>query len=223
MQQPGDMPTVDLIGINSAGTETTVMSGLDPSQQDIDISSINAAQYPYLKLRMRNLDSINLTPYQLRYWRLTYVPIPEGALTPNIFFQFKDTLDAGEPLDFKVAFKNISDANFDSLKVKMIVTDKNNVQNVISPPSRFKPLTSGDTLHVRNPTTTSGLSGSKYFLILMLTLIMISRNNSILTISCTGHFYVKSDNVNPLLDVTFDGVHILNRDIVASKPHITIN
>jgi flagellar hook assembly protein FlgD len=36
------------------------------------------------------------------------------------------------------------------------------------------------------------------------------------------NFYVKSDKVNPLLDVTFDGVHILNRDIVASKPHITI-
>jgi hypothetical protein len=104
------MPTVDLIGITSSGVETTVMSGLNPSQQDVDISSINATQYPYLKLRMRNLDSINLTPYQLRYWRLTYVPVPEGALTPNVFFQFKDTLDAGEPLDFKVAFKNISDA-----------------------------------------------------------------------------------------------------------------
>ena len=77
---PGDMPTVDLIGINNAGIETTVMSDLDPSQQDVDISSIDAAQYPYLKLRMRNIDSINLTPYQLRYWRLTYVPVPEGAL-----------------------------------------------------------------------------------------------------------------------------------------------
>ena len=82
----------------------------------------------YLKLRMRNLDSINLTPYQLRYWRLTYVPVPEGALAPNVFFQFKDTLDPGEPLDFKVAFKNISDANFDSLKIKLIVTDRNNVR-----------------------------------------------------------------------------------------------
>ncbi|HMW27722.1 MAG TPA: T9SS type A sorting domain-containing protein, partial [Ferruginibacter sp.] len=28
---------------------------------------------------------------------------------------------------------------------------------------------------------------------------------------------------NPLLDVTFDGVHILNRDIVSAKPHILIN
>ena len=35
-------------------------------------------------------------------------------------------------------------------------------------------------------------------------------------------FYVKPDNFNPLLDVTFDGVHILNSDIVSARPHILI-
>ncbi|HEY5967187.1 MAG TPA: C25 family cysteine peptidase, partial [Chitinophagaceae bacterium] len=216
-----DQPTVDIIGIDNAGIETTIMSGLNAGQQDVDISTINAAQYPFLKLRMRNLDSVNLTPYQLRYWRLTYVPIPEGALTPNVFFQFKDTLDPGEPLDFKVAFKNISEANFDSLRVKLIVTDRNNVQHVITPSSRFKPLISGDTLHVRNPTTTTGLSGLNTFY-----LDVNPDNDQPEQFHFNNFmyrtFYVRSDKVNPLLDVTFDGVHILNRDIVASKPHITI-
>jgi hypothetical protein len=32
--------------------------------------------------------------------------------------------------------------------------------------------------------------------------------------------YVRPDSLQPILDVTFDGVHILNRDIVASKPLI---
>jgi hypothetical protein len=36
------------------------------------------------------------------------------------------------------------------------------------------------------------------------------------------NFYVRTDNKNPLLDVTFDGVHILNRDIVSAKPHVQI-
>jgi hypothetical protein len=216
-----DQPTVDIIGINNGGIETTIMSGLNTGQQDVDISTINAAQYPFLKLRMRNLDSINLTPYQLRYWRLTYVPVPEGALTPNVFFQFKDTLDPGEPLNFKVTFKNISDANFDSLKIKLIVTDGNNVQHIISPSSRFKPLISGDTLNVRNLTTTSGLSGLNTFF-----LDVNPDNDQPEQFHFNNFmyktFYVRSDKVNPLLDVTFDGVHILNRDIVASKPHITI-
>ena len=30
------------------------------------------------------------------------------------------------------------------------------------------------------------------------------------------------DQTNPLLDVTFDNVHILNQDIVSAKPHILI-
>jgi hypothetical protein len=34
--------------------------------------------------------------------------------------------------------------------------------------------------------------------------------------------YVKNDRTNPTLDVTFDGVHILNQDIVSAKPHITV-
>ena len=37
-----------------------------------------------------------------------------------------------------------------------------------------------------------------------------------------GQFAVKADSLNPLLDVTFDNVHILNHDIVSSKPNILI-
>ncbi len=36
---------------------------------------------------MKTTDSINLTPYQLRYWRVNYDPVPEGALAPNIFLR----------------------------------------------------------------------------------------------------------------------------------------
>ena len=37
------------------------------------------------------------------------------------------------------------------------------------------------------------------------------------------NFVVESDNTSPVLDVTFDGVHILSRDIVSAKPHIKIS
>jgi hypothetical protein len=35
-------------------------------------------------------------------------------------------------------------------------------------------------------------------------------------------FFVSTDRINPLLDVTFDGVHIMDRDIVSGKPHILV-
>ena len=218
---PGDAPTVDVIGIDKTGAENTLFSGLTIGQQDYNISTINAIQYPYLKLRMRNVDSINQTPYQMNFWRLTYVPVPEGVLAPNIFFQFKDTLEAGEPLDFKIAFKNVSEANFDSLKIKLIVTDRNNVATII-PKSKLRPLlANGDTLLIRGPVITSNFIGQN-------TLFVdvnpdedqpeqFHFNNFMFK-----NFFVNHDKTNPLLDVTFDGVHILNRDIVSAKPHISV-
>ncbi|MFA6924702.1 MAG: hypothetical protein WC223_10685 [Bacteroidales bacterium] len=36
------------------------------------------------------------------------------------------------------------------------------------------------------------------------------------------YFTVESDKINPMLDITFDGVHILDGDIVSAKPQIQI-
>lgn len=217
---PGDIPTVNVIGIMNDGSETTLFSGINTAQQDFDISSVNASTYPYIKLKLRTLDSINFTPYQLRYWRITYVPVPEGAVAPNIYLKTKDTLEVGEPLDFKMVFKNISDAAFDSLKVKMVITDKNNVPHIIPIPRR-RPLPVNDTLYLASLINTSNLAG--------INTMYVEANpdndqpeqlhfNNF----AYRNFYVKPDSLNPLLDVTFDGVHILNRDIVSSKPDIIV-
>ncbi|TBR18680.1 MAG: hypothetical protein EPO57_06040 [Chitinophagaceae bacterium] len=217
---PGDAPTVDVIGITIGGIETTLLSNLNLTQQDQDISFINAAQYPFLRLRMRNIDSIHLTPYQLKYWRVNYVPVPEGAVAPNLLFQFKDTLEVGEPLDFKLAFKNISETSFDSLKVKMTVVDKNNVTNII-PLKRFKPLITNDTVHIKYAVPTVSFTG------LNTLFVNVNPDNdqpeqALFNNFIFKNFYVKPDKTHPLMDVTFDGVHILHRDIVSAKPSIII-
>src|SRR6185295_18896842 len=145
----------------NTGVETLLISNLDISQQVYDISSINATQYPFLKLKMRNQDSVKLTPYQLRYWRLTYDPVPEGAIAPNIYFTSKDVVEVGEPVDFGVAFKNISKVDFDSVLVKFSITDKDNHQNII--PYRLKKLTTvapNDTVQLNVHITTESLSGN---------------------------------------------------------------
>src|SRR5205814_2276010 len=72
----GDVPLVSVIGVTASGAQS-VLYNLNQLQQDFDISSVSATTYPYIMLRMRNADSINLTPYQLRYWRVLYNPVPE--------------------------------------------------------------------------------------------------------------------------------------------------
>ncbi|MGB3154806.1 MAG: C25 family cysteine peptidase, partial [Chitinophagaceae bacterium] len=221
---PGDAPTVDIIGVGLSGNEQTLFTGLTVSQQDFDISNIDAVQYPFLKLRMRNSDSINFTPHQLNYWRLTYTPVPEGAIAPNIYLKVKDTLEVGEPLDFRVAFKNVSEVPFDSLKVKMVITDKSNVPHIIPIP-RKRPIPAGgnanDTVQLGALINTANIPG--------INTLYIEANpdddqpeQHHFNNFAYRNIYIKPDSLNPLLDVTFDGVHILNRDIVSSKPDIIV-
>lgn len=214
-----DNPIVEVIGMDASNKET-VLYTLDKVTQNFDISSVNAAQYPYMKLRMRNVDSINLTPYQLDYWRIHYTPIREGALAPNLFFTGKDSLEIGEPLKFGIAFKNVSRQSFDSIAVKVNVLDRNNAPHNITIP-RQKPLIIGDTVVVRFELDTRNYPE-------MNTLFVdVNPDNDQVEQHHFNNFlyrnfYVKSDQINPLLDVTFDGVHILNRDIISAKPHIQI-
>ena len=222
MEQPSDdNARVSVIGISNNGEESVLMRDIAlSSRNEMDISSISAQQYPYIKLRMRNVDSTNFTPYQLRYWRAYYDPVPEGAIAPNTYFSFKDTLELGEPLNFGVAFKNVSSYNFDSMKVKLTIRDRNNSENAIAVPLQ-KNLVAGDTIRLSMPLASNQFVGS---------------NSLFVEFNPDNHqpeqyhfnnflykdFFVKSDTVSPFLDVTFDGVHILNKDIVSSKPDILI-
>ena len=129
-------------------------------------------------------------------------------------------MELGEKITFGIAFKNISLEKFDSLKISFNIIDKNNVSHNIPFP-KFKPLVVGDTIKITYDIDTKNYPG--------LNTISLDVNpnndqpeqyhfNNFLYKS----FYVKVDQTNPLLDVTFDNVHILNEDIVSAKPHIMI-
>ena len=215
-----DVAVLSVIGITSAGQADTLYR-LNTAQQNMDISEVNATIYPYIRLSLKNQDAVTLTPYQLRYWRLLYSPAPEGALAPNLTYRSKDTLYEGEKLEFSIAFKNVSDAAFrDSIKVNIVVLDKNNVATII-PISRKKALQPGDTAIISSLIDTRAFSGNNTLFIDVnpnMEQPEQYRFNNFLY----KNFYVRGDTHNPLMDVTFDGVHILNGDIVSAKPKIVI-
>jgi len=215
-----DSVLVQVVGVDTAGNLSAPLYTLGSASQDVDISSINAAQYPWLQLKLITSDTVNATPYQLKYWRLNYDPVPEGALAPNLFAQTADTLQLGQPLNFGIAFKNISPTPFDSIQVKLVVTDKSNTPHTILLP-KTRPLASGDTVHVVYPIATTGMSG--------LNQIYMNFNPNyaqpeqyLFNNFLYKNFYVSGESRSPQLDVTFDNVHILDEDIVSSKPHIQI-
>jgi hypothetical protein len=215
---PGDTSLIDVVGVRADGTEN-LMATVRPAT-DTSLSFISAATYPYIKLRMQNTDNVYATPYQLKYWRINADYIPEGAVAPNILFRMKDSVEQGEHIDFALAFKNISTVAFDSLRIKFIITDRNNVPHTIDLPKK-KPLVAGDTITVSYSIDTRSYPGKNTLY------VMVNPENDqpeqyLYNNFIYKDFYVNEDLVNPLLDVTFDGVHILSRDIVAAKPHILI-
>ncbi|MCE3283270.1 MAG: hypothetical protein K0Q66_2007, partial [Chitinophagaceae bacterium] len=215
-----DEYNVSVIGVRANGQED-VLYVLNNTQQDFNISSVNAATYPFIRLRMFTGDKINLTPYQLRWWRLYYTPVPEGGLAANLKFTFKDTLEAGEVLDFAIPFKNVSDVAFaNTIKVNVTVRDRNNQQTQIVVP-RLKAVVPGDTAMLTYQVPTTSLSGNNTLF------VDVNPDNDQpeqyhFNNFLYRNFVVKADVFKPTLDVTFDGVRILNGDIVSAKPGIMI-
>lgn len=214
-----DHPVIKVLGVKANGSVDTLIT-VPEDQYTVPLDGIDASVYPNLRFRMKTTDSVNFTPFQLRYWMATYDPVPEGAIATNIFLSLKDTVDVGEPLNLGIGFKNVSKASFDSLRVKVSVTDKNNVENIIPVPKQ-KPLSSGEVLQLNVPIDTKTFAGEN--------VLYVNFNPDkdqpeqyLFNNYAFRNIYVRPDSLQPLLDITFDGVHILNNDIVSSKPTILI-
>ncbi|MFT3981709.1 MAG: C25 family cysteine peptidase [Ferruginibacter sp.] len=216
----GDSVKIQVVGVQNNGN-STLLATVAPSQ-DTSLTFIDAETYPYVKLRMINKDDKFNTPHQLRYWRINAQLAPEGAVAPNLLYSISaDTVDQGQQIDVSLAFKNISNIPFDSLlKIKLVITDNQYVNHEIVLPKR-KILVAGDTIIAKYTIDTRNYSGHNTLLIDFNPDFdqpeQLHYNNVLYK-----DFYVRADNYNPLLDVTFDGVHILNNDIVSSKPNILV-
>jgi hypothetical protein len=214
-----DQYRLQLIGVTPGGIETVLSQNVMAA--DTSIAGIEAAEYPFLKLRLTCADTIHRTPVQLDYWRVNFQPIPEAALNPASFFSMADSVSQHLPQTVKVAVENLSLWEMDSMLMKYQITDAINGLHTYY--KREQPLMANDTIHARYSFETScdchAGSNSLY----------IEANpdddqpeqthfNNFGIID----FHVTSDNLNPLLDVTFDGVHIMDGDLVSAKPEIDI-
>ena len=216
---PTDNFYLDVYGIDANGQDSLLYPNI--SANDTSLNQINAEEFPYIKLRLNTQDTIQKTTIQLDYWRVFFEGLPEVALNPDLYFSFgADTIEQGEIIDLGIAIENIGQYDMDSLLVKFSVTDQFNNKDTLL--KRLAPLLEGDSLIATLKFDTKDLSGKNS--------LQIEANpnkdqaeeyhfNNIGFFD----FFVKSDKRNPLLDVTFDGFHIMDGDLVSSKPEIVIS
>jgi hypothetical protein len=206
-------------GISLNQTEQLLYESIS-SFQDTSISNINASVFPYLRIEKNSTDLNFKTPNQLKYLQVKYSPVPEGAIVPAAITSFKDTVETGEKIKLSTAFRNISDVAFDSIKVIMSVTDETNQTKVVLD-TRKRPIPVGDSIVVDYILDTKDIKG--------VSSVFVNYNpdfaqaeqylfNNYQTIPLS----VTPDKTPPNLDVTFDGVRILNKDIVSAKPFIVM-
>lgn len=212
---PGDVTEVDVFGVDALGNRTLLIENL--TQLDTSLTGISTQAYPYLQMQWHTSDQLHKTSPQLDYWRIQSAMVPEAALRADLYLlsQF-DTVQRGQDFRFSVAMQNISATDMDSMLVKFHILGDTTLHY-----QRLAPLPAGDTLWATFHTTTFHLGGWQQLL------VEINPDNDQperYHFNNIGlyRFFVAEDRINPLLDVTFDGVHIMNGDIVSGKPEIQI-
>ncbi len=218
-----DTIKVSLVGYKTDGAIDTLISNLQSNTTDTSLAWISALDYPYLKLYSYVSDKQLRTPLQLDRWQILFDEVPEAALNPSRYLSFyKDDLQQGDSVRLSTVVENIGSVPFDPMWLDYWVNDNERTRHSY-PHLTTKTLAPGafDTVSIKLPTR--DLPGANY---LWLEANPFNGNH----LNEQEHannmgvmkFNVSKDVTNPLLDVTFDGVHILNGDIVSAKPEIVM-
>jgi len=217
-----DSTVLSVYGVTSSGSEDLLINSLPTDSADILINDdVDASIYPYLKLHAYLSDDSLFTAPQLNRWQVTYADVPEAALDPQTHFQFyNDTVQEGENIVCSIAIRNISTVDMDSLLISFSILDRNNNLHQLTYP-RQRPLLVDSVIIASIEFSSIGYQGLNKLL------IDVNPNNDQLEKYHFNNvaeipFYVGKDKINPILDVTFDGIHILNGDIVSPKAEVVI-
>ncbi|UOG73497.1 C25 family cysteine peptidase [Hymenobacter tibetensis] len=229
LSEPSDRYTLKLIGIDSTGVEQILNANV--TSRSLALTTISARQYPYLQLALEMRDSLNRTAPQLEQWLVTYQGLPEGIVrrdlaTPASAYEpatlAKQAAETGF-VTVPVVFQNVSSIDFSGpMKARILLRDGNNVREaLVDVPGGA--LRADSQVSFDAKVNVIGLVGSLSGNVVVnpsprALPELYSFNNELLL----DAFRVDNRNVPPTLDVTFDGQHILNGDIVSPTPIITV-
>ncbi len=223
----GDTTVLKILGIKTNGKIDTIKTFPSDSA---DISAlynyVDATVYPYLKLVAFMKDNVNRTSPQLKRWQVIYDQAPECAINPlKGFASINDTLMEGDNVIFKFPIENIGNENFrDSLVISYWIEDNNRNKTLLPDKMKSRPFMPNQVLIDTVKINSYQLTGSNALWIYVNQPQNKKYQKEQSSFNNIGRFpfSVKKDVANPLLDVTFDGVRILNGDIVSAKPTILI-
>jgi hypothetical protein len=227
---PTDSTRIKLYGITDNNDEVPLLDLPSTQNSVLDLGAqVSAAQYPRLRIEGQFFDlySPDPEPAQIHRWQLLSSPVPECAINPPLgYANGLENLFRGQEASLAVAVQNISEFDMDSLLMGAWVIDRNNVRHLVHYKLK-QPLPAGEFVIDTIRFNTQQFGGANTLIVEANPVDTVTgifhqreqyRFNNILQI----RFAVEIDVENPLLDVTFDGMHILDGDIVSARPEIEI-
>jgi hypothetical protein len=188
-----------------------------------NLSAIDAQRYPFMKLKAAIKDSAFLTAPQLEHWHVVYSPAPDAVVDPISIWAFdRDSVTQGESIAVRYAARNISDVPMDSLLVRyQVQLPDRRIIDVGN--KRYGPLAAGQSMEHAFTFSTNypDVVGNLSFIIELNPLNDQPEQYHFNNIF-SYQFYVSPDKINPILDVTVDGKHLMDGDIVSPMPEILI-
>lgn len=217
--EASDQYTFSLTGLSLDGKENLLQASFTGN---LDLSSIDAKTYPYLKLQLTSSDEVNLSPVQLKRWIVLYEPVAEGLLIykgPRT----QEPLQEGESWKGDYKFVNISSKAFtDSLRVDFSIISTEQ-QKKEKKTLKIKAPLPGDSTLFSFATTTAGKAGPNDVDVFVNPKIVAEQYYENNVVSLPAYLNVLPDKISPVLSVKIDGRQIINGDFVSPNPLILIS
>jgi hypothetical protein len=217
-----DSVNLQLKAQSNSGNILTLFNdvGLNIDRQNI-ITITQNANAQYLQLFWNLEDPQQFTPAHLKEYAVLHEPLPEIML--NTFrneYQLTQEINEGEKIKISIPIQNIGPVTMDSVRIVYQISNGSQSEMKL----KFVPALAPDSVFIDKEAFNSiGFAGNTNIRVEINPKDRFYRTEQL-------HFNnlhlaqvnVRGDKTNPLLDVTFDGIHIVNREIVSPNPEINV-
>lgn len=222
----GSQLKIQFVGLTQSNTFDTLLTVTN--QNSISLSSIDPNQYRYGKLvfhfskpssfrATRSLSTVG-SPI-LKSWKMTAAPSTELAVSSLSTTIDRSQVMEGESIEFFGKVFNVSTVTADSVTVQL-KTNASGIDNILKQ-QRFISIPANDSVTFSFSYNTRGKRGNHAFTFEIDPSDSVAEqtksNNSV-----TIPYIVHPDTLRPTVQITFDGMQVVNGDYVSQNPLINI-
>lgn len=210
----------------SAENEMYAYQNVFASSRDGLDTLINTDNFPYMKLDCYMRDP-ERTPIDLNYWKVYYTPAVEFAVSPEYAFSFyNDTIQQGDTIQVTSSILNVSTTTSDSVLVLYEIRNEQN-ELIVNQYKWLKSVNGFSYLVDNQLFSTDNMYGTYS---LKIEYNPINPETGVYGQPELNHFnntiyhtfMVTRDETTPIIDVQFDGRHLIDGDNVSATPEIQI-